>query len=398
MLMLCLKAFQKGSKNREGEVLLLHDTNIVFTSGTHIFVMVVAAMVMVGILGTVLYFARFTLNLRKKNVHNNPMVRLAYGALYDAYKPEHIHFETFMLLRRALAIIMGVAFARLAEDQDAPKAQIGTSLQVGFQLVISIAYFVLLWRWRPFKDEPFKMTICGKAISPCRAQFSTAHFTVLASTLMLAHCSALSRQDSTCSTMRASFLPPCTSTIAVCSMRIVDAVSTLILIYTSPHCLCRVIFAEVVALLIVSAGGEWVCSNPSEPALSTRVPCTGSDAGECGTDERCTKEWTPEWDLLLQSVAGILGALIAAFMIALLIHIVFVCNPKTVFRDYLLKCCESVCAVFYKCGCCRSNAVASFVRRRLPSRLPGAALRSPRGGSRCWRSRPPWDRPIPSCS
>ena len=128
ILILCLKAFQKGSENRDGDVLLLHDTNIVFTSGAHTFVMFIAGVVMVFIIGTVLYFARFTLDLRKRNVpvmlrvciewccealasqqhfpwcrrilfiymprtalqslrHNNPMIRLAYGALYDAYSP-----------------------------------------------------------------------------------------------------------------------------------------------------------------------------------------------------------------------------------------------------------------------------------------------------------------------
>ena len=60
-------------------------------------------------------------------------------------------------------------------------------------------------------------------------------------------------------------------------------------------------------------------------------------------------------------MSGILGASIALFMIALLGHIVFVCNPKSVLKHYLIKCCESFCNLFYKCGCCRTNAVAMLV-------------------------------------
>ena len=195
----------------------------------------------------------------------------------DVAEPEHIHFETFMLLRRAFAIIMGVAFARLAEDQDQPKAKMGTSLQVGFQLAISIVYFILIWRWRPFKDEPLKITVGGKSI-----RFDVFNDAALVSSAL-------------------------------------------------------VIFAEVVALLIVSAGGDWMCSNTDDPAQSSRKPCTGTEEGECGLEERCTVQWTPEWDALIQSVAGVLGALIAGFMIALLVHIVFVCNPKSIMKPFLAQ-------------------------------------------------------------
>ena len=83
-----------------------------------------------------------------------------------------------------------------------------------------------MWRWRPFKDEPLKFTIGGKAF-----RFDVFNDAGLISSAF-------------------------------------------------------VIFAEVVALMIASAGGDWKCS-------SSRLGCSG--VADCGSGEQCTFQWTPEW-------------------------------------------------------------------------------------------------------
>ena len=138
----------------------MYDPSIRFDSDGHIATMAGAG---VALLLTLYLFRGMHHKIsvvRKKGMLWTPMARKRLGFFYEAYKTECASFELVSLLRRGVAIATSVFLRNFPVPQGLE------------QLGISIAYLVVVWRWRPFEwhEASIPRGCCGIGWKPWNVQ------------------------------------------------------------------------------------------------------------------------------------------------------------------------------------------------------------------------------------
>lgn len=131
----CMQAFQRTDDHKK----FVYEPLVPFWSTEHMLTCTYAGILLgLAMFGLPLFFFGFVRHLRNNNLLRKPETRAAYGSLYDAYKDERVDFEVYSILRRGLALAFVIPY------RNTP------TVQAGSQLVLSVIFFIMLVKWKPY--------------------------------------------------------------------------------------------------------------------------------------------------------------------------------------------------------------------------------------------------------